>query len=109
MKPRLPPRKSNPLVDMDSLRIPVFATWLLAVLFMIIGLHIPCLYVERYALSTGVSEDLTFYLLIFMNAASVAARIAPSTLANKVGNLYTVIPAMLLSSIVALAWIRVST
>ncbi|KAI0476860.1 putative monocarboxylate permease [Xylaria cf. heliscus] len=109
MKPRLPPRKSGPFVDMDSLRSPIFVTWLLAVFFTFIGLYIPFFYSEKYALSIGVSEDLAFYLLIIMNAASVPGRIAPSILADKVGNLSVMIPAILFSGVIVLAWISVKT
>ncbi|KAI1498988.1 putative monocarboxylate permease [Biscogniauxia marginata] len=109
MKPRLPPRKSGPLVDLASLRSPVFATWLLAVFFIFVGLYIPFFYVEKYALDIGVSPDLAFYLLIIMNAASVPGRIFPAMIADKIGNLSIMIPSVLLSGIIALAWIRVST
>ncbi|KAI0024611.1 putative monocarboxylate permease [Xylariomycetidae sp. FL0641] len=109
MRPRLPPRKSGPLVDVDALRSPVFATWLLAVFFTFLGLYIPFFYVEQYARSIGVGDDLAFYLLIIMNAASVPGRIFPSMMADKVGNMSIMIPAVLLSGVVSLAWIRVKT
>ncbi|KAI1371581.1 putative monocarboxylate permease [Hypoxylon crocopeplum] len=109
MKPRLPPRKSGPLIDFASLKDPIFSTWLLAVFLTFIGLYIPFFYVEKYALDIGVSEDLAFYMLIIMNAASVPGRIFPSIIADKIGNLSIMIPAVLLSGVITLAWIRVST
>ncbi|ROV87530.1 hypothetical protein VMCG_10686 [Cytospora schulzeri] len=109
MRPRLPPRKSGPLVDMDSLRNPPFATWLCAVFFVFIGLYIPFFYVQNYALSIGVGTDLAFYMLIIMNAASIPGRIFPALLADKIGNLHIIIPSVLLSGVITLSWISVET
>ncbi|KAI4129387.1 MAG: hypothetical protein LQ347_003794 [Umbilicaria vellea] len=107
MKPRLPPRKSGPLINTEALKDPVFAVWLLAVFFIFIGLYIPFFYVETYALNLGISANLAFYMLIIMNAASVPGRIFPSLLADKVGNLTVMVPAVLLSGVIILAWISV--
>lgn len=109
MKPRLPPRKSGPLINVEALKDPVFATWLLAVFFTFIGLYIPFFYVENYALNLGISPDLAFYMLIIMNAASIPGRIFPLMIANKIGNLSIMIPAVFLSGIITLAWIKVDT
>lgn len=109
MKPRLPPRKSGPLINVEALRDPVFATWLVAVFFTFIGLYIPFFYVSDYALSIGITGDLSFYLLIIMNAASVPGRVIPSFLADKVGNLSVMIPAVLFSGVIAFGWIGATT
>lgn len=109
MRPRLPPRKSGPLINIDILKTPVFPLWLLAVFFTFIGLYIPFFYVSQYALDIGIGEDLAFYMLIIMNAASVPGRIFPSMIADKIGNLSVMIPSVLLSGIIALAWISISS
>ncbi|KAK3942561.1 major facilitator superfamily domain-containing protein [Diplogelasinospora grovesii] len=111
MRPRrdLPPRKSGPLINVDSLRTPAFAIWLFAVFFTFIGLYIPFFYVSKYALNIGVSQDVAFYMLIIMNAGSVPGRIFPSMVADKIGNLNIMIPAVLSSGIIALAWMRATT
>lgn len=106
MKPRLPPRKSGPLINTAALRDPAFAVWLFAVFFTFIGLYIPFFYVEKYALDIGVSPDLAFYLLMIMNAGSVPGRLAPSALADKIGNLSVMIPAVVMSGIIILAWVK---
>jgi MFS family permease len=110
MRPRsdLPPRKSGPLVDFDSLESPPFAIWLIGCFLTFIGLYIPFFYVEVDALSLGVSDNMSFYMLTIMNAASVPGRVFPAYLADKLGNLHIIIPAVLLSGIVALAWIAVT-
>jgi len=109
MRPRLPPRKAGPLINTAALKDPVFMVWLLAVFFIFIGLYTPFFYVETYALNLGIDADLSFYMLIIMNAASVPGRIFPSWVADKVGNLSVMVPSVLISGIVLLGWIAVET
>jgi len=109
MKPRLPPRKAGPLINTVALKDPVFVVWLLSVFFIFIGLYTPFFYVETYALNLGINADLAFYMLIIMNAASVPGRIFPSMIADKIGNLSVMVPAVLVSGIVLLGWIAVET
>ncbi|KAK0720116.1 hypothetical protein B0H67DRAFT_552354 [Lasiosphaeris hirsuta] len=45
MKPRLPPRRSGPLINAVELRDPAFAVWLFAVFFTFIGIYIPFFHV----------------------------------------------------------------
>jgi MFS family permease len=109
MKPRLPPRKSGPLINVESLRDKVFALWLFAAFFIFIGLYIPFFYVQQYGINLGMSRDLSFYMLIIMNAGSVPGRVIPSIIADKVGNLSVMIPSVLLTGILMLAWIGVES
>lgn len=104
MKPRLPPRKSGPLIHIESLRDTVFVLWLVATFFIFVGLYIPFFYVEQYGLNIGMSPDLSFYMLIIMNAGSIPGRVMPSIIADKVGNLSVMIPSVLLTGIMMLAW-----
>jgi predicted MFS family arabinose efflux permease len=109
MKPRLPPRKSGPLINVESLRDKVFTLWLFAAFFIFIGLYIPFFYAEQYGINLGMSRDLSFYMLIIMNAGSVPGRVMPSIIADKIGNLSVMIPSVLLTGILMLAWISVES
>lgn len=109
MKPRLPPRKSGPLINVESLGDTVFALWLFAAFFIFVGLYIPFFYVEQYGLNLGMSRDLSFYMLIVMNAGSIPGRVLPSIIADKIGNLSVMIPSVLLTGILMLAWISVKS
>ncbi|CAI7581360.1 unnamed protein product [Penicillium palitans] len=109
MKPRLPPRKSGPLINVEALRDPVFVIWLFAAFFIFIGLYIPFFYIEQYGINLGISRDLSFYMLIIMNAGSVPGRVMPSIIADKIGNLSVMIPSVLLTGILMLAWISVES
>lgn len=109
MRPRLPPRKSGPLINVENLLDPIFATWLAGVFFTLIGLYVPFFYVEQYALNIGVSPDLAFYMIIIMNAGSIPGRVVPGMVADKIGSLAIMIPAVLLSGVILFAWISVKS
>lgn len=109
MKPRLPPRKSGPLINVEALRDTVFGLWLVAAFFIFIGLYIPFFYVEQYGLNLGMSKELSFYMLIIMNAGSIPGRVMPSIIADRIGNLSVMIPSVLLTGILMLTWISVES
>lgn len=107
MKPRLPPRKSGPLINYEALRDPIFAMWLVAIVFSFIGLYVPFFYVEQYARSIGIDATTASYMLIIINAASIPGRIVPSMLADRFGNMSILIPAVFFSGVITVAWIAV--
>ncbi|KAF3012829.1 hypothetical protein E8E14_009193 [Neopestalotiopsis sp. 37M] len=109
MKPRLPPRKSGPLINTKELGNKIFLGWLAAVFFTLIGLYVPFFYVEAYALSIGVAPNLASYMIIIMNAASIPGRLFPGAIADKTGTLAIMVPSVLLSGVIMLAWIKVKT
>ena len=109
MKPRLPPRKSGPLFNYETLRDPIFGGWLFAVFFTFIGLYVPLFYVEQYARNIGMDANTSSYMLIVINAASIPGRIAPSILADKVGNMSILIPAVFFSGVITIAWMAVKS
>ncbi|CAK7230712.1 hypothetical protein SBRCBS47491_007680 [Sporothrix bragantina] len=109
MKPRLPPRKSGPLINTEAMRDPIFVMWLVAIVFSFIGLYVPFFYVEQYARNIGINADTASYMLIIINAASIPGRIVPSMLADKFGNMSILIPAVFFSGVITVAWIAVKT
>jgi MFS family permease len=73
-----------------------------------LGLYIPFFYVSSYALKkTSASEELAFYFVPILNAASLFGRIIPNFLADKTGPLNMLIPCSLISAILALCWIAI--
>lgn len=67
-------------------------------------------YVQSYAIQTGIVDShLGFYLLSILNAASTLGRIAPNFLADHVGPLNMLTPAVTITAILAFVWIRVHT
>ncbi|KAJ6141377.1 hypothetical protein N7470_009767 [Penicillium chermesinum] len=52
-------------------------------------------------------ENISFYIIAILNAASVFGRITPGLLADRVGSINTIIPISLIASVLAFAWIGI--
>jgi hypothetical protein len=66
-------------------------------------------YIGPEAISSGITDvNLGFYLLPILNAASIAGRLLPNFLTDKIGPLNVLGPASLMSGILALCWIGIS-
>lgn len=50
---------------------------------MMASVYVPFFYVQKYALSLKVDDDMAFYLLSLMNATSLIGRIGPNLLADQ--------------------------
>ncbi|KAH9825744.1 Major facilitator superfamily (MFS) general transporter [Teratosphaeria destructans] len=109
LKPRLPPRKSGPIVDITAFTDMTYSSFVVGLAFGFLAFFIPFFYSESFALNIGVGGDLSFYLLSIMNAASMFGRILPTALADKIGNLNTIVPCAYISGAVVLAWISVKS
>ena len=72
------------------------------------GFYGPIYYIQPYAISQGITdENLGFYLLPILNAASIAGRIVPNIITDRVGPLNVMAPVSLCTGILALAWIGI--
>ena len=83
LRPRIPPRKSCPLIIWKAFKEPAYATFVAGLFFAFIGFFVPFFYAQTYALNIGTSESLSFYLLSIMNAAGMIGRLLPNALADK--------------------------
>ncbi|KAF2766236.1 MFS general substrate transporter [Teratosphaeria nubilosa] len=109
LKPRLPPRKSGPIVDLAAFTDMAYSSFVVGLAFGFLAFFIPFFHSESFALNIGVDEDLSFYLLSIMNAASMFGRIVPTSLADKIGNLNIIVPCCYISGAVVLAWTSVDS
>ncbi|GIJ86428.1 hypothetical protein Asppvi_005317 [Aspergillus pseudoviridinutans] len=107
LRPRLPPRKSGPVVDLAAFRDPAYTTFVVGLALGFMAFFIPFFYAESYAANIGVDSELSFYILSIMNAAGMVGRLLPNALADKVGNLNVIVPCAYISGIVVLCWISV--
>ncbi|KAF2109354.1 putative monocarboxylate permease [Lophiotrema nucula] len=107
LRTRLPPRKSGPLVDLESLKDPAYSAFVLGLSLAFMTYFIPFFYIETFALRVGASEHLSFYILAIMNAAGTAGRIVPNFIADRVGNLNVIIPITYISALILLLWLTV--
>ena len=86
-----PPGKGRAIFDLAAWKYPPFVIFSIGLFLAFMGLYIPFFYIIVYAESLAVNEDLSFYLLSVLNAASVFGRIIPGLLADKLGSLEVLI------------------
>lgn len=93
MKPRLPPPKeARAMLDVNALKSIPFMLFGLGQFLVFAGLYIPIFYIVVYAQRhAAVTDNVSFYLLSSLNAASLFGRIIPGLLADKFGSLNTII------------------
>ena len=102
-----PPGKARAIFDVAAWKYPPFVVFSIGLFLAFIGLYIPFFYIIVYAESLAVDEDLSFYLLSVLNAASVFGRIIPGLLADKLGSLEVLTGAALAAAIIAYTWMAV--
>ena len=83
LRPRVPPRKSGPLIIWKAFKEPAYATFVLGLALAFAGFFVPFFYSQTYALNIGMGESLAFYLLSIMNAAGMIGRLVPNALADR--------------------------
>jgi MFS family permease len=137
LRPRLPPRKSGPIIDLAAFKDPAYTSFVIGLALGFMAFFIPFFYAESYALNIGADTNISFYLLSIMNAAGMIGRLLPNAIADKyvliltknkfkknddnkllernstkklfyrVGSLNVIIPCAFLSGIIILSWISV--
>ncbi|PLB38219.1 MFS general substrate transporter [Aspergillus candidus] len=104
MKLRPRPRRATALIEFKHFRDRSYMAFVAAFTLMIASVYVPFFYIQRYALSLNVSEDMSFYLLSLMNAASLVGRIGPNFLADRFGGVNIMAPSCLFSAVILFVW-----
>ena len=108
MRVRTFPKQKRALFELKAFKEPPYTLFCFGMFFGFIGFYGPCYYIQPYAIQTGiVDENLGFYLLPMLNAASIAGRIVPNALADIFGPLNVLTPAALITGILAFCWIGI--
>lgn len=107
MKPRFSSPKTRRLVlpDLSMLLTPRIATMVAGIFLMEWGLFIPITYISSYALKEGMTPQLAYNMLTFLNVGSLFGRWLPGYAADRVGHFNTQILAVLLCCIsISVMW-----
>ncbi|KAK4051788.1 hypothetical protein OIO90_004612 [Microbotryomycetes sp. JL221] len=102
---RLPPRSKGKMIDFKYFKDLEFSLFVIAESLIMLGLYLPYYYIQNYALQNGVAENVAFYSLSILNAASLFGRIIPNWLADKYGPFTILIPNCFASGFLIFAWI----
>lgn len=97
------------LPDLTILRSPSLALTTAGVFFIEWGFFIPLEYITSYALAHGISPNLAYLMVVFLNAGSFPGRWIPGILADRVGRFNTLIATNVLALVAVLAiWLPAS-
>jgi predicted MFS family arabinose efflux permease len=106
LKPRLPPRKSGPLLELSAFREASYSLFLLAVFLICLGQYFAFYYISTFATNIlDLPYGTAINVLLALNGIGVLGRLLPSYFADKFFGCYNMlIPFCFASSIVLFFW-----
>ncbi|KAK7540343.1 putative monocarboxylate permease [Phyllosticta citricarpa] len=106
VKTRLPPNtKGGAGIDLLALRDNIYATTTIAIFLLELAFFIPVTYITSYALAAGLSPDLSYSLVMILNAGSVVGRALSGWLADTFGRFRTIILTSGATTLLTLLWL----
>ena len=110
MRPRLPPRRSGPIIDWSSFKDVPYALFLLGMVFQFWCVYFTLYFVSSFGVQvTGLTFRDSTNLLIIVNGIGIPARLLPAFMGDKVGQLNLIPPMAAVLSVVAWSWIAVNS
>jgi MFS family permease len=111
MKPRLPPRKSGPLIDMDVFRDVPYMLHILGMCFIIPPVYFVFYYIASFARDElGMPYTTSLNLVIIVNGVGIPARVLPGFIADHyLGVLNTFIICVFINIIIFFSWLGVNS
>lgn len=108
LRMRFKPTEKRALVQLSAFKELQFTLFCSAIFLGFLGFYNYLYYVQPYAIQTGiVDENLGFYLVPMLNAASTFGRVMPNLIADYTGPLNMLMPAATVTSVLAFCWIAV--
>ncbi|PIL24396.1 MFS general substrate transporter [Ganoderma sinense ZZ0214-1] len=102
---RLPPKAhTGPFIDVSVFKSVPFSLYTASSFFAFLGIYTLLTYIDVAAESTGIPENLAFYLLSIANACSAIGRLAGGVLVDRLGPLNVMTPATLMAGIMTYIW-----
>ncbi|KAI0202107.1 major facilitator superfamily domain-containing protein [Astrocystis sublimbata] len=108
MRPRLPPRKSGPMLDSGAFKDPDYAGFLFACFLIYWANYFTFYYIGSYGRETlGLSSSAASLLVVVVNGVGLPFRVIIPIVADRVGNLTVLAPVTLIWAIVTFSWLAV--
>ncbi|QIW96767.1 hypothetical protein AMS68_002285 [Peltaster fructicola] len=108
MKQRIKPPKARALLDPTAFTDLPFAVYVGGLIFGFVGLYTGLFFTSYFSAATGIAdEEMAFYLVPILNAASVFGRTLPNWLSDKVGPLNIMTPGAFICSILLFCFLAV--
>lgn len=107
-RPRLPPRKTGPLVEWSAFKEPAFSFFCGGMFFTFWALFFAYFYISSFGRDIiKLDRSTSLNVLLVLNAVGVPARILCNLTADKLGPVNTLIPAVFATAVLMLCWIAI--
>ncbi|KAH0439449.1 major facilitator superfamily transporter [Colletotrichum camelliae] len=108
LKPRLPPRKSGPILELEAFKERPYSFFAAGSFFFFLALYFSFFYINTFAqVAIGLSYTDSVALLLILNASGIPSRALAGILAGYVGAINTSIFSNGLVGVMYFAWIGV--
>ncbi|KAF1936997.1 MFS general substrate transporter [Clathrospora elynae] len=106
LRPRLPPRKSGPVLELSAFKELPYSLFLFAVFLIALGQYFAFYYISSYAVDIlGLPYGTSINVLLVLNGIGVIGRLVPSYFADKYTGPYNIlIPFCFVSAFVLYFW-----
>ncbi|KAH7550796.1 major facilitator superfamily domain-containing protein [Bipolaris maydis] len=106
LKPRLPPRKSGPVLELSAFAELPYSVFLLGVFLIALGQYFAFYYISSFAVDIlGLPYGTSINVLLVLNGIGVLGRLVPSWFADKYTGPYNIlIPFCFVSTLVLFFW-----
>lgn len=110
-KPRLPPRKSGPLIELSAFKELPYALVAIGMFFTFWGVYFPFYYIGSYSRDKfGVSQGESVNFLLLMNGVGLVGRLVPGYFSDRwFGPANTLIPFIFTSGLMGFCWAEVES
>ncbi|KAI5921969.1 major facilitator superfamily domain-containing protein [Camillea tinctor] len=108
MRPRLPPRKSGPLVDLSAFKEPVYSGFVAGLFFLMWANYFVFYYIASFGTQElGLPYSSASLLVIILNGAGLPFRVVPPMVADRIGPINVLLPTTTIWVIVTFCWFAV--
>ncbi|RAL05339.1 MFS general substrate transporter [Aspergillus ibericus CBS 121593] len=106
IKTRLPLGKEaggSALADFKALRDPKYAATTIAIFLVEFAVFVPTTYLSAYAVHVGLSNTVSYLLIVFLNIGLIPGRLLPGLAADRLGRFNMMVLTSLVCAILTLA------
>ncbi|KAI2635900.1 MFS general substrate transporter [Hypomontagnella submonticulosa] len=108
MRPRLPPRRSGPIIDFASFRELAYDGVVAGIFTTSMANYFSFYYIASFGRETlGLSYSAASIMVILINGAGIVFRVIPPIIADRIGPINVMFPVTLAWAIVAFCWLAV--
>ncbi|KAK2765351.1 hypothetical protein FQN54_008197 [Arachnomyces sp. PD_36] len=110
MRARIFPAEKRALIQLNAFKELPYILFCFTLFIAFCGFYNLLFFIQSYAIDTGImGENLAFYLLSMLNAASTFGRVLPNFVADYTGPLNVFIPALSVTALLGYCWIAINS